>query len=231
MSLTVLLGGPQFAVILILFSVLYFLVSTICEVPPLYQSKILLALGGALFLSVFLAILNRLPFKKHLIAFYLSHIGILIILIGSYLTYFLAIDGNMILYPNIANGKIEGAISQLSSQLPFQLELKHFTIEMEAASKVVEPKDYASYLYVLDDPTKLDDTKIEGKKTEAKISMNRPLKYQGFRFYQSSYFQTSDGSYASVLSVNYDPGRYIKYLGSLLVILGAFVFFYYQRKE
>ncbi len=63
------------------------------------------------------------------------------------------------------------------------------------------------------------------------ISMNEPLKHNGFTFYQAS-FQEDEGGRPthSVLSVNRDPGRFLKYLGSLLIVLGSSLLFYNKRK-
>lgn len=62
------------------------------------------------------------------------------------------------------------------------------------------------------------------------ISMNEPLKEGGFTFYQSSFEQNERGEPTiSVLSVNRDPGRWIKYFGSLLIVLGAVILFYFKR--
>ncbi|MCC7403735.1 MAG: cytochrome c biogenesis protein ResB [Bdellovibrionales bacterium] len=59
------------------------------------------------------------------------------------------------------------------------------------------------------------------------ISMNNPLKHQGFTFYQASFQEDESGKpLLSVLSVNRDPGRFWKYLGSLMVTLGAILLFY-----
>ena len=65
---------------------------------------------------------------------------------------------------------------------------------------------------------------------EAHISMNNPLKHGGYTFYQAS-FQENDMGQAttSILSVNYDPGRWIKYLGSLLIVLGSILMFYFKQ--
>jgi hypothetical protein len=61
--------------------------------------------------------------------------------------------------------------------------------------------------------------------------MNEPLKYRGLTFYQASFQQDTDGTpIASILSVNYDPGRWIKYLGSLILTLGTVLLFYNKRK-
>lgn len=62
---------------------------------------------------------------------------------------------------------------------------------------------------------------------EVLISMNEPLDYKGFTFYQSSFQEDEMGRpIASVLSVNYDPGRWVKYIGSLLIVFGAIHLFY-----
>ncbi len=57
------------------------------------------------------------------------------------------------------------------------------------------------------------------------ISMNEPLKNNGFTFYQASF---QEEPVVSILSVNRDPGRWIKYLGSLLVVLGTIMLFYFR---
>jgi hypothetical protein len=63
------------------------------------------------------------------------------------------------------------------------------------------------------------------------ISMNEPLKHNGYTFYQASFQEDENGvPVASVLSVNWDPGRWIKYLGSLLIVLGTIHLFYFKRK-
>ncbi len=64
------------------------------------------------------------------------------------------------------------------------------------------------------------------------ISMNEPLQYEGFTFYQSSFEKNEKGEpVVSVLSVNHDPGRWIKYLGSALIVLGAILLFYFKRAK
>ena len=66
-----------------------------------------------------------------------------------------------------------------------------------------------------------------GGKT-ARISMNEPLKYESWTFYQASFEapETPEDSYRSILSVNYDPGRSLKYIGSLWIVLGVILLFY-----
>lgn len=65
---------------------------------------------------------------------------------------------------------------------------------------------------------------------EVVISMNEPLKHNGYTFYQASFEQDEMGKpTTSILSVNYDPGRSLKYFGSLLMVLGALILFYFKR--
>lgn len=66
---------------------------------------------------------------------------------------------------------------------------------------------------------------------EVTISMNEPLKYHGYTFYQASFQEDEQRRpIASILSVNRDPGRWIKYLGSLLIVFGTIHLFYFKRK-
>lgn len=58
------------------------------------------------------------------------------------------------------------------------------------------------------------------------ISMNGPLTYGKFTFYQSSFEDAGHAKSASVLAVAYDPGRFLKYLGSAMICGGIFVMFY-----
>lgn len=62
------------------------------------------------------------------------------------------------------------------------------------------------------------------------ISMNEPLKYSGYTFYQASFENNEVGQpVASVLSVNRDPGRWLKYLGSLIMSLGIVLMFWFKK--
>jgi hypothetical protein len=67
---------------------------------------------------------------------------------------------------------------------------------------------------------------------EVLISMNEPLKYKGLTFYQASFEEGPDlQPKSSILSVNYDPGRWVKYLGSLIICLGIVWLFYQKRRS
>lgn len=110
-------------------------------------------------------------------------------------------------------------ISYANRRLPlgFEMSLKKFNVgryqgTMRAASyeSVVEVPELGEHL----------------------ISMNEPLKHAGFTFYQASFESDAGGRpVASVLSVNRDPGRGLKYLGSLMIVLGTLHLFYMRRRS
>lgn len=64
------------------------------------------------------------------------------------------------------------------------------------------------------------------------ISMNEPLKHQGKTVYQASFEEdpVTGVPVASIFSVNQDPGRWIKYLGSLIISFGIIWLFYDRRQ-
>lgn len=58
------------------------------------------------------------------------------------------------------------------------------------------------------------------------ISMNRPLKVGKFTLYQSSFDEAGHGKKISSFTASYDPGRGLKYAGSLMIALGIGIMFY-----
>lgn len=66
---------------------------------------------------------------------------------------------------------------------------------------------------------------------EQEISMNEPLKYKGLTIYQASFTEENGKPNASVFSVNQDPGRFFKYLGSLVMTLGIILLFYFKHLD
>lgn len=95
----------------------------------------------------------------------------------------------------------------------FDLTLKEFRVSFYEGTQ--RPMSYES------------DVEFGGQKQT--ISMNEPLHHAGYTFYQSSYEMDAEGKPRySVLSVNLDPGRWVKYLGSLMIVLGITSMFYFK---
>lgn len=100
-------------------------------------------------------------------------------------------------------------------QLPFSLRLKEFRIDRYEGSR--DPKEYSSFVEVSQGKGKFADP--------YHIRMNEPLQHQGVTFYQASYEEAQPRPVTSILSVNRDPGRSLKYWGSLILVLGTIFLF------
>jgi hypothetical protein len=100
--------------------------------------------------------------------------------------------------------------------LPFALRLDRFHIGTDPGTR--KAASYESMVTVQDKGISVGDS--------TKISMNEPLHYGGYTFYQASYSLEAGRPPVSVFSVNFDPGRWIKYLGSLILVLGISLMFY-----
>ncbi len=91
--------------------------------------------------------------------------------------------------------------------LPFAIKLEDFVLERYAGS--MSPSSYSSHVILKDSEENLS--------MQYHIYMNHVLDHRGYRFFQSSYDMDEGGS---VLSVNFDPGTPITYLGYFLMFIG-----------
>ncbi len=111
--------------------------------------------------------------------------------------------------------------------LGFQIHLNQFdVIRYEGTNKA---KEYASLVSILSSNEKVLDPNRE----KVSISMNKPMKHEGYTIYQASFQEDpiTGKPEASVFSVNKDPGRPIKYVGSLILCIGIIWLFYQRRKK
>lgn len=115
--------------------------------------------------------------------------------------------------------EFELAIGPKIKFLPQPVLLNKFEIQTNPGTN--QPASFSSYVSVLQN----------SEKSDHKISMNEPLSLSGYTLYQSSYFPLAESSqYGSVLSVNQDPGRFLKYFGSLLLVSGSMIHFLIRKK-
>lgn len=105
--------------------------------------------------------------------------------------------------------------------LGFELKLNNF--EVQRYQGTMRAMEYASHV----------EAKTSNQSIVQTISMNEPLKFNGYTIYQASFQedeQTGNPT-ASVFSINQDPGRAIKYFGSLVFSIGTIWLFYQRRKR
>ena len=113
---------------------------------------------------------------------------------------------------------VKVAYGNATVSLPFSVQLEKFTIGRDPGTN--NPASFTSDVIVSQEGVFLHK--------KASIYMNHPLKWGGYTFYQSSYQENPRQPTLSILSVGLDPGRPAKYTGSLLVILGTVILFYFN---
>lgn len=114
-------------------------------------------------------------------------------------------------------------MSYQNRRIPVGFDLKLDKFEIQRYQGTTKAKEYASQVTAL----KNDQS------TATLISMNEPMKFDGYTIYQAS-FQEDPATrepVASVFSINQDPGRVTKYIGSLIMSLGIVWLFYQRRKR
>ncbi|MGM0422179.1 MAG: cytochrome c biogenesis protein CcsA [Pseudomonadota bacterium] len=99
-------------------------------------------------------------------------------------------------------------IRRKTHPLPFKIKLNDFEKTVYPGSW--QPKSYHSDIEIIDGDLRFP----------ARISMNDPLTYKGYTFYQSSYQVKNDGTEISVLAVVHNTGRLFPYIASLIIALG-----------
>lgn len=111
-------------------------------------------------------------------------------------------------------------VGYMNQKLPLgmNINLKNFKVTRYPGSS--KAKEYESLVQVDHQPE------------DILISMNEPLTHKGWTIYQSGFEEDEEGqAIASIFAVNRDPGRYIKYFGSLLIVAGIFALFYLKRRR
>ena len=108
------------------------------------------------------------------------------------------------------------AFGYVNKSKPIGFELKLLDFRMTNYQGSTKAKTYES--------------EVEFEGIRYVISMNEPLKHNGYTFYQSSFEKDETGeATVSIFSVNQDPGRFLKYLGGILVSLGVILLFYRRK--
>lgn len=135
------------------------------SIIDLYHSWWFIGLWGFLSLNIIICSLNR--FKKGKIGYFVTHLSILIILLGGIIGSLAGFKEYLYL--------AEHEVRQVP-QTDFYIKLNKFWLEYYPDLQTI--KDYKSKVTILE----------EGKEILSKtIEVNHPLQYKGIRFYQASY--------------------------------------------
>ena len=168
-----------------------------------YHSAWFIFMWAALVLLGGTYIIRRKLFRS--ISLCLLHFSFVVILLGAAVTFVFGKKGTIHLRKGEPAAVFITSDKRIDT-LPFQLTLDSFRVAYYPATQA--PSDFIS---------SVSYSTADGRKQAAVISMNRVFKYQGYRFYQSSFDADQKGS---VLSLNYDPyGIAITYFGYILLAL------------
>ena len=168
----------------------------------IYHSPVFILLWGLLaVLTIFVFYKYRMWERTFV---WMLHLSFIVILIGAGVSFLTSRKGQLHLRIGASTFRYMEQETHLMKDLPFVLKLDTFQIEYHPKTDL--PTDYVSWVTCL--------SKEEKKTFSDRISMNRILTYQGYRFYLSSY---DDDRRGSLFMVNYDPwGTPITYLGYFL---------------
>jgi hypothetical protein len=179
-----------------------------------YHSPVFIVLWAVAAISGLLLLIRRGTIRKP--ATFMLHLAFILILAGALITMLTGKNGMMELRRGLVTSQWSSD-DGFRQKLPFSLQLKEFRIEYYPGSD--DPSDYISKVVLKDSR---NDTE-----TEHVISMNNILKYDGYRFYQSSY---DDDLHGSVLAVSHDPwGVGVTYTGYLLLLISLAGFFFQKN--
>ena len=179
-----------------------------------YHSPVFIVLWAVSAISGVWLLIRRGTIRKP--ATFFLHIAFVLILAGALLSMLTGKSGIMELRRGLVTN--QWASDQgMRQKLPFTLQLKEFKVEYYQGTH--DPSDYISKVVLKDSR---NDTE-----TEYTISMNNILKYDGYRFYQSSY---DDDLRGSVLAVSHDPwGVGVTYTGYILLLISLIGFFFQKN--
>lgn len=99
--------------------------------------------------------------------------------------------------------------------LPFTIKLEDFRVGFDPGTQTA-----ATYE---------SDVLVDEQKHT--IAMNEPYEGHGYKVFQASFSKSGAGVDVSVFSVANDPGIELKYIGSILLIVGIIIMFYFKPKK
>lgn len=170
---------------------------------------------GVFALNVLCALVERWPRNRWRVGFAITHVSMLVILLGALMTLWLKVEGRMPIPEEGRTNQVfregEGG-KMVPLQLPFEVRLTSFEIDTYPGTR--RPSQFRSRVVVVDP--------AQPGETAAVIEMNRPFSHGGYTFFQSSY-QIEEGRETTVLAVSRDPGQPVVFVGYTFLVIGMIV--------
>ncbi len=114
---------------------------------------------------------------------------------------------------NIGEGIYHFILRHKRYPLPLKVRLEDFVMEKHPNTEIA--RSYKSQVLV----------ESSGLSRDVVISMNKPLRYKNFTFYQASYSMDKEGRESSTLAVVKNSGRLLPYIASLTTFVGLVTHF------
>ena len=176
----------------------------------------LLLISILLFINLLAAVIFRLQYRWRQAGLLLVHYGLLLFLSGGFFIavtaqeYFLTLREGESSHVAVRVGAEETLPAPPPEEvfLPIEIKLLDFEKTMHPGSGI--PRSFSSRVEIVSGNTS----------RRAVISMNRPLRYRDYTFYQSSYAEDGMGRESSTFSVVRNSGRWLPYIASALLFLG-----------
>lgn len=217
------LASLQLAVILLILSLIALAAATIVESAAgsevagrtIYYALWFQLLMGLFVANLIASIAQLYPWGRRRIGFLLTHGSLVLIVVGSAITYFAKTEGQLALWEGESAAGFEQVLGigpnpeTKPHELPFTIQLEDFQIDTYPGT--MRPAMFRSKVLVSDPAS--------GEKFRYDIEMNHELSHRGWRLFQSSYEQR-DGRELTVLTVSRDPGQPVVFIGFVLLIGG-----------
>jgi hypothetical protein len=121
----------------------------------------------------------------------------------------------------LLHGRDAGPTACTLGDARFRVFLRHRTHPLPCTIRLLS---FKMIHYPGSDIVRSYESKVQiksgGLERDAMISMNRPLRYKDFTFYQSSYNPAEGGRYYSTFSVVENSGRLVPYISSIITFIG-----------
>lgn len=165
----------------------------------------------------------RTKLNLHAIGFYLTHVGLVVFLVGCFIYYLygdkipvtIMVDQNS-MYNQIQkyseNGKGEFI------KLPFDVGVSDFKVD-----KYEDGTDKYYEAVLIIEPEGTRDV------LSKKLAVNKPYRISGWKIYLMGY-DGKDGTTVSLL-FKYDPGEYVSLGGIVMLLIGVLILCLFRKKE
>ncbi len=161
-----------------------------------------------LFINLLAAVCFRLKFCRRQAGLLLIHCGLLLLIAGGLFSADMTREYTLTLSEGESSRFVSSRDDGTRTALPMTVKLLDFARAMHPGSDI--PRSFSSRVEI----------SVAGRSRQAVISMNRPLRWRGYTFFQSSYADDGKGGESSTFSVVRNPGRRLPYAASAMIFLG-----------